>query len=1092
MIKAIITTLFMVTFFSDAWASKVSIKLNDPTFSDTPADDLTYNGSQISKYDALNLKKSGIDLSNLDPKLSRLWTGIKHSAENHAELNYPDHKTLFKFEEYKSSPSEIFRSVVSVDGERYVLTATLDNHTNILRAAILRLLGYDVDAPKFYKTLDLSFKSSENKTKFLELLGEQTLTKRDRWKSSDIDDNTLRLKGVTLEPAKLRNVNIYLPVMYRQKQESRRVFRALLNLYLITDFPQGLNSTPWAVGREFNNTLIFNHPYAADFSSVTIDDMRWSQKQLNKLSRKDFSEAIATTGLPTDLQALFLEKILSRTNHLSKLLRLESKYSPNKEITIGNIQNGKIVKDAYEDYVVEFYQEDELSPYRFEQLFRLFKTQTMYASLSSLLDKAVEKLLPGKRITDAMEDIQNKIATHREDAQGASPIKAFSSPLASGRVFANRNVIFGQFMGTNAPITLVDSVGAEANLGAFSNITGILEKSLPSASATVSIGRTYTHARAMPDLDAATSQSVKKLFIPTHFKSLGRVIKDEYECGIPSEAYSEEAELRGEKLIYIKYDPSWTDAKDQAIKKRQELIDSGTEETILLVQINREELCVEEIAKTRKDHLQKFLEQFALNEMFIISDTVRLNARINVPIPTSTIPLANMNATIGNDSSLALLRSTMIRKTDQGLEVTLQVQKDGNNTFSQGLNYYIELLSNSDSWSKGKLDSKVYLIDLESLDEQKTEEALRTLRAIFVGSDFSQMKENFAPVELDHSISTKLDTFKFLYFKSEKLNMVHEVEVLAPNPVGENFSSEQRTKKLFAALDYRRKGDDFFSFFNRILSTTTGFLELGSGNNDPGKTFYGNSQKLNVTTEIDLDSKSFAPIAKIEKIYSGWNTSIPKLKENFKNLESDFEGLHSGVMIDHSILEGASQVKSYEARSSIIVYPEGIKRLVELIHDTDELKTIQKLRVMYGERKWDRYCQRANRFFGEDGPQNYRGVELRIQCVPSIVERILKTKRLVPAMDNKEDAKRMNKLLSDFFNSFSIKHVLQVIGVENFFATARVTGLRENHPKGVMEYISNSVGTYNLTHGTGVFDKVAAKLGISAFELKAMMYTPGM
>ena len=86
----------------------------------------------------------------------------------------------------------------------------------------------------------------------------------------------------------------------------------------------------------------------------------------------------------------------------------------------------------------------------------------------------------------------------------------------------------------------------------------------------------------------------------------------------------------------------------------------------------------------------------------------------------------------------------------------------------------------------------------------------------------------------------------------------------------------------------------------------------------------------------------------------------------------------------------------------------------------------------------------------------------------------------------------VNKTFAILFNEFKVDNVLKIIGKENFFASARVTGFRENHHQGQLEYISNSIGTYNLEHGTGVFDDVASKLGISAYELKAFMYTPGM
>lgn len=1070
-----------------AYASKVSVELNDEDFSETPANDLVYQGQRIDKYEALELKQNGIDLSTLPIRTSTLYRGQKLKSLEHR--NFPTKNDVLTFEDYKSSPSEFFRSVVSLNGKRYVLTAGLDNHFNIVRAKVLRMLGYDVDLPKFYKNLNLSFESAEKRDEFLEVLGEQTLTKRDKWKEEESEGNVLILRSVTLEPASLRNVNLFLPVMNRTRQESRRVYRALLNLYLATEFPQSINKASWGVGREFNNTLIFNHPYASDFSNVTIDDMRWMQNELNALTRKDYKRAFESSGMPMDIQALALEKFLSRLNYLSELLRLPKAFEIDKKISKGNVIDGELVRNDYEDYVVDFFEEDELSPYRFSELVKFFRTQAIYTSLGNLLDQANEKLLPGIRLDDAMKTIQEKIANARGKQAGGLPIKAYTSPTASGRIFANRNVVFGQFMGAQAPITLVDTVGAEANLGSFSNITGILEQGMPSISFGVSVGRTYTHARAMPDLDAATSQGIKRLLIPLHFKELGRVIKDEYTCGVEESPYVEESTLRDQKIYYVKYDPKWEDAKARAIAKRQELLDSGVKETVMLVQIDRDKLCGDEVLKTKRSHLKEFVEQFAYNEMFVVNDLIRLEGRLNAPIPTG---LDRLNINLGADGGYGVLKSTVFRKTEEGLEITIQAQRDKTKGLSQGLSYYVDLVKNSDKWTKGKLYSKVYKVNLESLSDDELDSTLSLLRSLIVHNDFTRLKQDYSPIELDHTVQASLDTFKFFTFKSEEVEMEHEVEVIAPNPEGKNYTLDQRTRRLYSSRDLRRDGSDYLTFMDRILGTTSNFLGIGTSNNDPGKTFYGSSEKVYVTTEVDLDSKDFAPVLKVERILSGWTATTDEMEMKLAKLESDFASHLDAPMINKSILAGTNKIKSYDARTSTIIYPKGIDSVLDFLSQDDVRTMLFKLRDMYGAHKWDQYCHRAKRFFGDSGPQNYRLREYRIDCVPKHVRTVLSLNKL-PKMVNRETRTNLiNKIFAVLINEFDVNEVLKIIGKENFFASARVTGFRENHHDGQLEYISNSIGNYNLKHGTGVFDDVASKLGISAYELRALMYTPGM
>ena len=192
-------------------ASSVSIPLDPEDRSKRPAEDLIYQGQRIDSYQALELQSQGVDLGMLSPYESGLWQNTKHSLDQ-IVLNGQQ----YSFEEYKRSPTEFFRAVVSSGGARYVLTASLENHTNIIRAGLLRKLGFDISLPKYQNQVSISFNTVQEKADFLEKLGEETLTARARWVARETDDNILHLKDVTIESAELKNVNIHIPVMNRE------------------------------------------------------------------------------------------------------------------------------------------------------------------------------------------------------------------------------------------------------------------------------------------------------------------------------------------------------------------------------------------------------------------------------------------------------------------------------------------------------------------------------------------------------------------------------------------------------------------------------------------------------------------------------------------------------------------------------------------------------------------------------------------------------------------------------------------------------------------------------------------------------------
>ncbi len=146
---------------------------------------------------------------------------------------------------------------------------------------------------------------------------------------------------------------------------------------------------------------------------------------------------------------------------------------------------------------------------------------------------------------------------------------------------------------------------------------------------------------------------------------------------------------------------------------------------------------------------------------------------------------------------------------------------------------------------------------------------------------------------------------------------------------------------------------------------------------------------------------------------------------------------------------------------------------------------------LYGKENWDNWCHNAIDFFGEGGPQVYYG-ERTYNCVPSSVQEVLSyLKKKIPTNRVKK-TKFINKLVRNLFENFQKSVVLELVGKENFFASVRITGFREKHHVGYLEYISDTIGEYNRKYGTGTFDSIGTYLGLSPYELRAMSYTPGM
>tara|TARA_Y100000768_G_C23990501_1_gene692223 strand:- start:4559 stop:7825 length:3267 start_codon:yes stop_codon:yes gene_type:complete len=1079
--------LFCLSF--QVLGSSISIPLSPEDQSKRPAEDLIYQGNRIDSYQALELDQRGVNLAQLNPYESSLWKNEKLPLEI---LNPTSNQ--FRFEEYKRSPTEFFRAVVSHQGQRFVITASLDNHTNILRAGLLRKLGYDIALPRYLESASIRFNSREQKTAFLEKLGEETLTARSRWVATETQNNVLNLKDITIEPAELKNVNIHIPVMNRERQKQRRVFRGLLAIYTLTDFPQSINGIDEKIGRVFNGFLTFTHPYANQFRDVSLDDLKWMTSRLNQvMTSQDIHEIVQGAGYPYDIARLIEHKLKSRINSLSQHLSLPQRFNTNSQISLGNIQSGELTGNAYPNRVVEYFREDADSPYEFRELFRLFRTQATYNALSQVLDQAIDRIVPGVSVNDAVENIQDEIADFRinnGNVDGSLPLSVFTYPTAYVNASARRNVVFGQYQESVAPIQLVDSVQADANLGVYSMITGVNNRVTPSVSASVGFSRTYSHVRAMPDLETATSQEVERILVPRLMKQVGNILKTEFECSLTDTVTVQESELNGEPIVYIKFDTAVEGAIELARSRRQELIATGTPESIiLLVPVEREEECLAEIEDLKTKSLDDFLKELADNETFIISDSINLIGMGNASLPLDPVLGQPLTLSVGAEALKGFVRAVFIRKKDGYIEVSLQRQKNFNRQLSLSLNYFIEVLRGTKKWFDGEQETLIYKIPTEGVDDSRKLITLKTLRELFVSNNTFYMDEHFDPITLNHDVRGTLTTLQMLWYKSESLYMDHNVEIDLPASDYPHLTEEQRKKTLFATSSMRRNGRNFFGFANSILSSLSRFLNLGSGNSDPGRTFQGTSKSRYYVTEGDIspDASANRITTKIDYIWRGWSAGASTLNDIFNWIEWLFDQTQVNYHIDRTQFRGIGPLKGFEIKSTFIIYPEFYQKFEREILDSSHYQALEKLRALFGEEKWNRYCSRRSRYVG-----GRRRIGTNRNCIPTPVKRITRLRRAGLPEDKKLRVKKFNYILVMLLEGFDRQKVLQYISDQNFFASTRVTGFLENSERGYVDYISNTFGRYNTEYGTGIFDQISSVLNITPYELRALNYTPGM
>jgi hypothetical protein len=192
----------------------------------------------------------------------------------------------------------------------------------------------------------------------------------------------------------------------------------------------------------------------------------------------------------------------------------------------------------------------------------------------------------------------------------------------------------------------------------------------------------------------------------------------------------------------------------------------------------------------------------------------------------------------------------------------------------------------------------------------------------------------------------------------------------------------------------------------------------------------------------------------------------------FRFIEGLYQKETPNYQIDDGTFDAQGPLKGYEVKMSLILYPGFIKKFENLIINAPYSSAVRELQSLFSDSKLRRVCR---------GKQN---------CVPIQFKRVLRLRRY-SYPDAKALIKRNNHMALLLLEGFERDKVIKWIGSENYFGLTRVTGFLENTEKGYIQYLSDSVGSYNQKLGTGVFDEISQVLKLNPYDLRAINFTPG-
>ncbi|MCX7978124.1 MAG: hypothetical protein N2578_03895, partial [Bdellovibrionaceae bacterium] len=271
-LRIIIVVAAVLLAVSVASAQSVSVPFN--VIKKPASDLLDRTGQPLDPSEAARRAQSGEDLSLLNPVENRMWQNRSYQArEFYPEFPVRGGRGVLFLSDEAQIPFTYIGRVQSLDDPQrfYRFSLSRYSHTTLLRAALLRKLGYYLPAPQYYSTLRVEFSSSSEKDEFLRRVQEGMISDFESrgWIAAQ-DERSVTFRDALLEIptsdyfdihwglAPNPNNPVTLPLV--QRLSRFRAYRALILPYVLADIPESINRFSPKAGSVLSGHVVLTHP----------------------------------------------------------------------------------------------------------------------------------------------------------------------------------------------------------------------------------------------------------------------------------------------------------------------------------------------------------------------------------------------------------------------------------------------------------------------------------------------------------------------------------------------------------------------------------------------------------------------------------------------------------------------------------------------------------------------------------------------------------------------------------------------------------------------------------------------------------------
>ncbi len=1123
-----LSQLFLLTCFYSLFTFADSVNIPIKTVK-KPAADLSYQGRKIDPSEAAELMSKQIDISQLNPGDNKFWQNKTYDVRDAALKAFPVGSVGVNFQATEAVINELLTVTVRVQDAKikdrfYRLAISRYSPSFMMRAAMLRKLGYFIPALKQYSDLKVRFQSEAEKELFLDNMQKgMVLDVSDTtWiKENNKIEHTLTFSDCVLETPSSEYYDLHWGTTPNPKNPAmvsilelfskNRAFRALIVPYVLVDLPESVNRFLPKSASVVSGHIVMNHPFGGAFTGTTYEDVKWLLQRMKGWTEKDVREVVENASLPKDIGELVYRKLLYRINNMFEFFDMKTSFQaslPTLEYDAagGIIKSGKVMQETIAPYPFRFAHGDPEAPFQEGDYVRYFKIRGITTVVATALAE-MSKKLQIQDITDVakqrMLDVQNKIKDHVKK-NPLEPlyqkVEAWGGPVAGFNVSATRHVSTGTYFESTAPLQLVDNVSVSGSIGYFMGIDG-LNYVKPFGGVNLSLLRDYTHVRPILSVKEGDKENWANLMIPKYMANISKILKE----------------------------PSVV----------------STAETVT----------------EEKASLDQFLNELREGEVFTITDSITTTAYAQISSSLDVLmgiaPLNFLNSvSLGVDASRVVLRQTSITRTKDGVQIYIRNQKNSLYGLTLDVNYFINILRIRSQTNNADLTTHAFVVNYYPALQQvidadqkqiefvnKNNETKENLRPVLYSLFNSQSKDllyekfKYSKFEIDHELKTKELRTKFLWYRTINMSEDHLVKLRYPrSETYPNLDPKDEEIVLFSAKKGELKGRDFLGFGLDILQSILNRKSAVSWdfsndfNPNPSSTPFGNSYWRIVNSEGDLSvtqKKPYPNIATIQHVWGGWNLPKEKFFKTLDEVETAIKGvnLSSYRLLERENFHQVKSVDFYRITAQLSLMPSALSKIHDLINpkefkvDKQNVNFIvsrlfKKLSETLGsqERDADRamfigvmsvlgngnyqtgytqYYYECQQYFenkqgDSGGSQNtyawYNGSSY--ECLMPWIQKLINLSTKFPK-DKKEQIRWLTEVLYVLDERIPLQQLLKYLTPDNYIYLVRVNGFRTGDEDGEIQYFSNTLGdpTKNIEYSNGLIQMFSQRTGITSVEL---------